>query len=627
MSILDPAFVGAAVGSFRRTWPRLALTALVYKLLGFVLLAPLSALVLRAFLWLSGREVVADEQIAAFFLSPVGMSALIVVGSIGLAILALEQAAAMTIVFGDANDQRIGVLGALRFAFGHARPTLELTGRMLVRTILIAAPFMAAAAAIVLWKLSEYDINFYLTEKPPEFWLAAALVGLLVTALGVVLVPRVLSWSYALPLVVFAGKSPAAALRQSHHLTRASKRTIAISLLGWGLASIVASSVLLGLTTGLARLVIPPLTQRMTLLLVAMGTLLLLWALANLAVTLGSEVAFAVLIVRLYLAGGGSRELPSDWSMASKERELASRIYSRRTLGWAAVVAVLGAVAFTGLLLRAVENESDIEVTAHRGSSAAAPENTMAAVRLALEEGTDWVEIDVQETADGEVVVMHDSDFKKISGSPLKIWEATMEDLRDLDIGSWFDPSFSGERVATLREVLETCRGRAGVNIELKSYGHGVRLEERVVEIVEDLGMSSEVVVMSLKYEAVQKMHALRPDWTLGLLTTVSLTDLTTLDADFLAVNASLATGPFVRSAHRAGKRVHTWTINDPMMMSAMMSRGVDNLITDLPALAIEIRRQRAAMDPLERLIVTAAALVGMKSRRPAEGEDPSADA
>ena len=171
------------------------------------------------------------------------------------------------------------------------------------------------------------------------------------------------------------------------------------------------------------------------------------------------------------------------------------------------------------------------------GSSAAAPENTMAAVRQALVDRADWVEIDVQETADGHVVLFHDSDFMKLAGVDLKIWDATLADLKDIDVGSWFGPDFKDERVPTLDEVLKECKGKAGVNIELKYYGHDEQLEQRVAEIVEANGMQDHVVFMSLKQDAVKKMKSLRPQWKVGLLMSVSAGDLKNIHADFLAVN------------------------------------------------------------------------------------------
>ena len=130
------------------------------------------------------------------------------------------------------------------------------------------------------------------------------------------------------------------------------------------------------------------------------------------------------------------------------------------------------------------------------------------------------------------------------------------------------------------------------------------RTAGRVVEIVERTLMTDRVVVMSLKYDRIQKIRAMRPDWTYGLLTTVNLGDATRFDVDFLAVNALTATRGFVERAHRAGLEVYVWTVNDPYLMSALMSRNVDGIITDDPGLAREVLRIRAGMDPVQRLLV-----------------------
>ena len=142
----------------------------------------------------------------------------------------------------------------------------------------------------------------------------------------------------------------------------------------------------------------------------------------------------------------------------------------------------------------------------------------MAAIEHGIEAGADWIEIDVQETADGKIAVIHDSDFMKIAGVDLKIWDATTQDLSQIDIGSRFDAAYAGERTPMLRDVLEQVRDRALLLIELKYYGHDVDLERRVAELVDAAGMGDQVAVMSLKYPAVQKMQALRPDWTTGVL-------------------------------------------------------------------------------------------------------------
>ena len=251
-------------------------------------------------------------------------------------------------------------------------------------------------------------------------------------------------------------------------------------------------------------------------------------------------------------------------------------------------------------------------VIAHRGASAAPPENTLAAIQLAIDEGTDWVEIDVQETEDDVVIVAHDSDFMKLAGVPTKVWDATMEDVAEIDIGSWFDPEYADERTPTLRDVLAAAKGKAKVIIELKYYGHDVDLENRVAALVEEFDMQDDIATMSLKYPAVQKMKKLRPDWRAGVLAATAIGDLSGLEGDFVAVNAAMATPGLVRSVQAAGKDIYVWTVNDPLQMSAMASMGVDGLITDRPGMANEVLRVRAEMGPGERLLLWLAAAFGM---------------
>jgi glycerophosphoryl diester phosphodiesterase len=121
-------------------------------------------------------------------------------------------------------------------------------------------------------------------------------------------------------------------------------------------------------------------------------------------------------------------------------------------------------------------------------------------------------------------------------------------------------------------------------------------------------------VIMSLKYGSIQKVRALRPQWIVGLLTAVSLGDLTRVDADFLAVGTGVATQGFVNLAQSRGKDVQVWTVNDPIVMSTMISRGVNSLITDKPALAREVLQQRATLSSMERLLLELAILFGSPS-------------
>jgi glycerophosphoryl diester phosphodiesterase len=288
---------------------------------------------------------------------------------------------------------------------------------------------------------------------------------------------------------------------------------------------------------------------------------------------------------------------------------------------WAGVALL---VSFTiGLAINIMAHRLDLEdntlVIAHRGASADAPENTLAAMELAIREGADWVELDVQETREGEIVVIHDSDLKKIGGSGLKVHESSLAELQNVDIGSWKDPSFSDQRVPTLRQVLELCKNRINIVIELKYYGHEERLEERVAELVEAAGMQDQIVVMSLSYPGIQKMKSIRPDWNVGLLASVAVGDITRLEADFFAINAKFASRAFIKHVHKQNQKVLVWTVNDPISMSAMISKGADGIITDKPALAVTVRNERVEMSMHQRMLIQLASFIGKEPVRPVQ--------
>src|SRR5262249_23806418 len=130
--------------------------------------------------------------------------------------------------------------------------------------------------------------------------------------------------------------------------------------------------------------------------------------------------------------------------------------------------------------------QSLVQVTAHRGHSRAAPENTLSAIRKAIASGADYAEVDVQQTADGVVVLLHDSDLKRWAGDPRRVGELPFDEVRKLDVGNWFGPAFVGERVPTLAEVIGLYRGRIKLNVELKVYGPDQRLALEVARLLRE---------------------------------------------------------------------------------------------------------------------------------------------
>lgn len=610
--------IGASVRDFRRCWKRLFLTGILYKLVLLILLTPLVTILFRIFVSASGKTLLADQDILFFFVSPLGWLCLITVGAMWLGILALELAALMAIL-ADPAPQGMKPLGALRFAIAKAWPTIQVASRAIIIASLSIAPFLAAAAAVYFSLLGEFDINFYLAEKPPVVFVALGIGAIIALMMVAVLLRLFTAWAFALPMVLFENVKPGDALRLSRERATGQRRKLLLWILGWSVATVVISTAATSVIIWVGRFFVPLATGSLQFLVLAIGACVVVCSVVNLVVSLLSTTTFATLCFNLYRHFCRCGDFDAaPMGMADSTEDNPGFQLTRTRLLVACSVGFAFALVTGYFVLESVSLKDQVVVIAHRGASTVAPENTLAAVREAIAVGADCVEIDVQETADGTVVVFHDSDFMKLAGMNLKIWDATMEDLKDIDIGSWFAPEFKDQRVPTLDEVLDECKGKVVLYIELKYYGHDVDLELKVAEIVEAHGMAEEVAIISLNIDAVKKMKSIRPGWRTGFLMSVSAGRLANVDADFLGVNASFASRSFIRSANRVGKDVDVWTVNDPVGISTMIGRGVTGIMTDNPAMARSVLEQRAQMSSPERLILELAGLLGVE---PAMGE------
>lgn len=616
-----------ALRDFRRTWPQLLLVTLATRIAVTLLMLPGAALLLRFFIARQGRAALSDQEILFFFLTPGGFVALVVVGGVLAGISLVEQAGLMTVGIGAAENRRVTWNSALLYVSRELPAILVLGSHLLIRVLALGGPILALVGGVYWAFLRHHDINYYLLNRPPEFMWAAGISAVLVAGLAVLLAVKVISWLLALPAVLFEDLSPLAAIREAVADSRGHRWQIFWWIAAWLIAGALASAALTWTIGLVGRLVVPRSGDTITLVALTMGAIGFTSIVGNAILSFVSASLFALLVVHMYRNVSGRGTLVWDLAEAGSLGDRPAARIPRKRLLWGGAAAAIACVIAAVALARSVRLEDDVLIIAHRGAMMHAPENTMASMQRAISDSTDYLEIDVQETADGEVVVFHDSDFMKTARNPLTIWNARRADIDAIDVGSWFDPGFSAERVPTLEEVLLAAKGLARVNIELKYYGRDEDLERRVIDIVERADMADQVVVMSLKYDKIQKFRALRPDWRYGLLTTVNLGNPTAFDVDFLAVNAAAATPGFVRRAHARRRDVYVWTVNDPYVMSAMISRDVDGIITDDPGLARQVLEIRSHMDPVQRLLVGIGSEIGVFSMPDAEKLADEADA
>ena len=247
---------------------------------------------------------------------------------------------------------------------------------------------------------------------------------------------------------------------------------------------------------------------------------------------------------------------------------------------------------------------NQIQITAHRGSSYEAPENTMAALHKAVEDLADYAEIDVQETKDGVVVLGHDTTLSRVAGINRPISSFSYENLAGLDAGSWFSDNYKGEKIPTLKEVMEYAKGKINLNIEIKNLGEGSHLPDQVVKMIEEYQMEEQCVVTSTRFSYLVRIKKENPEIRTGYIISAAYGDFYSSDSiDFISIRSSFVNERLVKAAHEKGKAVHAWTVNKKYEMERMKMLGVDNIITDYPILAREILyREEATENLLEYL-------------------------
>ncbi|MBB5933593.1 glycerophosphodiester phosphodiesterase [Streptomyces zagrosensis] len=243
---------------------------------------------------------------------------------------------------------------------------------------------------------------------------------------------------------------------------------------------------------------------------------------------------------------------------------------------------------------------------AHRGASAYAPENTLAAIDAAAELDIDWVENDVQRTKDGKLVIVHDTTLNRTTDveqvfphrAPWNVADFTLKEIKRLDAGSWFGPKFAGERVPTLEQYMnQVSSNRQSLLMEIKAPELYPGIERQTLDVLRRQGwldghhVKRRLIIQSFSADSVKITHELRPEVKTGFLGTPAVADLPKyakfsdqINPSYKTVNADyVAAIQAVRGAHGRPLEVYTWTVNDAPNAVKVADMGVDGIITNTP--------------------------------------------
>jgi len=595
--------VKTAVRALLAAWQPFLVYELVMSLVSAFALGPLALAVSYALLRFSGESVFGNWELFRFFLTPLGLVAILLGAGTSLGIAFIEYSGLFLLAAAALTGQRISVSSLVTWI---ARSALRLVALALLQTalaMLAAVPFLLAAGGIYWLLLSGSDINFYLAERPPRFWIAATAGGILCICLTATCAWFFVQWLFAVPLCLAGKTSWWGAMRASARLIKGRAwrlfLLVTVARLIEELVLIVALATLnrsdhwlLSRTEGASAWLLWS-----TMLILLFDAIVIEMLSAVFAVALASVIAF--------------QYLQAQPSVDSFENLFSPRVNAPSAWpAWSLRIAVVSLLALGPALsiVYAVTLEHHFAdkrphyVTAHRAGPKAAPENSLAALRLGLAAGADFVEVDVQLTADGHVVLLHDKDLRRVTGDPRSITNIDLAQAQSLPL--LLDGRPTEGRIPRLDEFLAACDDQIRINVELKADDRMPELPLAVLDVLRRHDFVRRAVVSCFDLPPLLQLHQTEPALPIGMILSAAKGDMTTLPVDFLSLNHRLVTADVVRRAHARGQEVHAWTVNDRQVALRLLDYGCDNLITSDPAAMREVVDWYTGLGELERMLL-----------------------
>ena len=569
---------------------------LLYKFASMAVFKPLLTGVMKLALKAQGLSYLSDETIGTFIRSPLTWFFLLLI-VLGMAFFTLfDICCIITCIHASFRKQAMPLLALMRKGLKTSLRVIYQRNIVMILYLLIIIPMTHAlviSGYITKFTVPQFIVDYIMSHT----WLAILYIGFWIY-IGL----RSFHWIYSLHYFCLENCNFKQARKRSWKLQKNHYWTDLIIVVGWSAACIgIYYGVILFGSWLVSRVNQALPTQDLFSSLTLSGISLLMDVCGALFFCFDLPLFFICISLLFYYrkAAAGERiprvfrDLDNAYRITNTRWVKKIYMYRKRIIALSIVVVIGVNFAYNfadrrGVLHMGLDNP--VEVTAHRGYSAVYPENTIPAFKGAIQVGADWAELDVQQTADGEVIVMHDSNLKRTTGLDKEVWQVTWDEIKDLDNGSWFDKKYQTVRIPTLEEVLKVCRGKIHLNIEIKPSGHDKDLEEQVAKLLKKYHMRDTCVVSSLKYDSLRKIKQADDSIETAYITSVSYGNFTDLEyADGYSVESTLLSKSFVNKAQKAGKQIYVWTVNSEERLEKVVGMGIDNVITDDPVMAKEL--------------------------------------
>lgn len=579
-----------SVGTFIRSFPSFIVFELIFKLILTAVGAPVLTLLLRATMKISGINYLSDESMTMYLKNPVTLVVVVILLFVS-AFFSFVELSALTGCFACyRNGKRISVEGMFRTGLRTFKKAFRGTGILKFMCFMVIMPFVALTISSGVFMAPLMPILNTVFRSAGTVGSIAAFV--LIQFIFVIII---MTKSYTMHFLVLTDKSFSESVSESKKLIVKKKWKMILSFVLWALLLTAFISLVTFTLTFLIYIIIKNDRTPYKAFSVALRALKYAGRIFTAVSAFVSAPAVMCWLTECFSADTENTEKIKcpDFS-GSKVKPLV------RLIAVVTSVVIAGFLNITYIKALYEGNVSlnvgiltKTQVSAHRGFSRAAPENTLYAFEAAMDSGADFIELDVQLTKDNELVVFHDETINRTTNGKGYLSDYTYDALMQFSAGSWFNNTgeFDDAFIPKLSEVLELVGDEKMLNIEIKDHGDVKLTAEKTVELIEEYGIESSCVVTSFSYAALKKVKQLNPKIKTGLIanavTSVALTKLKFIDV--LSLNHLLVNRTVVSAAHQNGKRIFVWTVDKSSEMEKLIAMGVDNIITNRPDKAVEI--------------------------------------
>ncbi|PEK13427.1 glycerophosphoryl diester phosphodiesterase membrane domain-containing protein [Bacillus toyonensis] len=549
---------------------------LAYKLLAAIVFVPLFGIIFNKLLYFGGYANATNDELLAFLKTPYGILAIVILSLLALFLIFTEFAVLIIISYFAHKRQKVKL-----------RPILYKTVTYLPTLFTYCLPGFILYAVVLLPLLN----MGYETALIPQIQIPNFITGeLFKTTMGqvgyytffAVVAYLNLRWIFVLPIVVLEQKPFRTAARKSAALVKESFFKVLFFLVGFfisiGIVYILFFGIYLLCLWGVYEFTNPE------------GTFALL-AESTISVFLTSTLYlfsfivtpfYIMAITRFYLQKVPVEDVLLEEGLDYSKTKADKCFFQKHRWKFISVyiVGIITAGMVVAFIVTFISNSyKEPIIMAHRGYISKGVENTKEAVQGAIDAKADYAEIDVLQTKDGELAVIHDLKLKRLANANVHVSDLTMDELRQLTLSQ---DGFSGQ-ISTLDEIIKLAKGKIKLNIEVKLHGGEKDFVNKVLKAIKDNEFEKQCVIQTLHYPLIKEFKRANSDIKVGYILYASRANLKNVKADFYVAEEYMLNKKLVKEARKLNKPIYVWTVNDMESLKAYYKLNVDGIITDYP--------------------------------------------